>query len=195
MAPQDMPTTSWATGEIEAITLGFYPDAWQSLGGDAASAQIPTSVVNALEHFDAASDAISGWQAFCDNLAPQWAQNRPEPWHHVSGVTDWAKGLIARSALSGSGQSLRSAERRIKRYSGQTRRTLEFFSAFETLHATALQNNEMPLADIAHEAGYSDQSHMGRAVRRATGFSPARLNSAIQTEESFWCYRLLGERF
>ena len=48
---------------------------------------------------------------------------------------------------------------------------------------------------LAGDAGYSDQSHMGRAVRRATGFSPARLNRMIESEESFWCYRLLGQRF
>ena len=45
------------------------------------------------------------------------------------------------------------------------------------------------------EGGFADQSHMGRAVRRATGFSPARLNRMIESEESFWCYRLLGQRF
>ncbi len=52
-----------------------------------------------------------------------------------------------------------------------------------------------PLSEIAIDAGYADQSHMGRAVRRATGFSPARLNRAIENEEAFWCYRLFGERF
>lgn len=195
MAPQDTPTTSWALDEIEAISLGIYPDAWRNLGGDTACSRVPISFVNALEHFSTAADPNAGWQALCDSLAPKWAQNRPRPWHQVSGMTDWVKRLVTRAALSGSGRSLRSAERRVKRYSGQTRRTLEFFSAFEALQATAQQNTGMPLAEIAHEAGYSDQSHMGRAVRRATGFSPARLNRAIQTEEAFWCYRLFGERF
>jgi AraC-like DNA-binding protein len=50
-------------------------------------------------------------------------------------------------------------------------------------------------AGLTTEAAFSDQSHMGRAVRRATGFSPAHLNRVIATEEAFWCYRLLGERF
>jgi hypothetical protein len=36
---------------------------------------------------------------------------------------------------------------------------------------------------------------MGRAVKRATGFSPGQINRLIATEEPFWCYRLLGERF
>jgi AraC-like DNA-binding protein len=50
-------------------------------------------------------------------------------------------------------------------------------------------------AELAAEAGFSDQSHMGRALKRATGFAPVQLNEKIATEEAFWCYRLLGERF
>jgi len=50
-------------------------------------------------------------------------------------------------------------------------------------------------AELAAEAGFADQSHLGRALKRATGFSPVSLNRKIATEEPFWCYRLLGERF
>jgi len=38
-------------------------------------------------------------------------------------------------------------------------------------------------------------SHMGRVVRQTTGYSPAQLNRLIETDEAFWCYRLLGEHF
>ena len=79
--------------------------------------------------------------------------------------------------------------------SGHTRRSLDFYSAFEKLHEISRRHSESSLADIAYASGYADQSHMGRVVRRATRFTPARLNRAIQTEEPFWCYRLLGERF
>lgn len=51
------------------------------------------------------------------------------------------------------------------------------------------------LSERLAEAGFSDQSHVGRAVRRTTGFSPAKLNRLIQREEAFWCDRLLGEHF
>ncbi len=110
-------------------------------------------------------------------------------------VAEWARALVTKAALSGPGRSLRSLERRIKRSSGQTQRTLKFFADFENLHRVVRQNPGGALADIAYASGYADQSHMGRAVRRATGFTPAQLNSAIQNEEPFWCYRLLGERF
>ena len=97
--------------------------------------------------------------------------------------------------MSSAGQSLRSYERRLKRSSGHTQRALMFYANVENLHKVARENADQPLSDIALAAGYSDQSHMGRALRRATGFSPAQLNHAIETEEAFWCYRLLGERF
>lgn len=134
------------------------------------------------------------WQALCDVLIPLWQGGetaKPKTLH----LADWARGTIARAALSGPGQSLRAAERRLKRWTGQTRQTLSFFADFEGLHRISRAEPDGNLAQIAHEAGYADQSHMGRSVRRATGFSPAKLNHLIATHEAFWCYRLLGERF
>ncbi len=90
---------------------------------------------------------------------------------------------------------MRSLERFVKRNSGQTLRTLEFFSRLEGVYRNQRQNRQTPLAEFAIDSGFSDQSHLGRAVRRLTGFSPAKLNKVIETEEPFWCYRLLGERF
>jgi NAD(P)-dependent dehydrogenase (short-subunit alcohol dehydrogenase family) len=48
---------------------------------------------------------------------------------------------------------------------------------------------------LAAEAGYADQAHMGREVRRITGMPPAKIVNLIATEESYWPYRLLGERY
>ena len=103
--------------------------------------------------------------------------------------------LVARAAQAGPGRGIRSVERRLKRWSGQTRRSLNFYAAIDDLHRIVTQANDKPLSAIALEAGYADQSHMGRAVRRATGFSPVQLNRFIESEESFWFYRLAGERF
>ena len=102
---------------------------------------------------------------------------------------------MSRAARSGRGNSLRTFDRHLKRLSGQTRRSLDFYTTFEGLHRIAVTEATGTPADIAALAGYADQSHMGRSVRRATGFSPAALNHAIRTEEAFWCYRLLGQRF
>lgn len=195
LSPQDVPVSSWAQGDVVALTVGIFPDAWRALGGDDACSTLPPALDAAFENFDAASDAALGWRAFCESLETAWRSARPDSWHPAARISDWSTALVTRAALSGAGRSLRSIERKIKRMSGQTQRSLAFFSSFEQLHEHSRRAAGQNLADIAIEAGYSDQSHMGRAVRRATGFSPARLNKAIETEEPFWCYRLLGERF
>jgi AraC-like DNA-binding protein len=188
--PQDTPLSSWAPGDVAALTVGIYPDAWRALGGDEDWSDLPASLARALDVFAEAQNAEDAWDRFCRELAQVWRDT-----HAAAGVGDWLKSLMTRAALSGSGRSLRSIERRVKRLTGSTRQTLEFFATIENLQAMTSNNPGRPLAEIALSAGYADQSHMGRAVRRATGFSPARLNRAIETEEAFWCYRLLGERF
>lgn len=195
MGPQVMPVSSRSPGEVTAISVGLYHDAWLQLGGDPGFRYAPQSLVDALALFGDAADPEQGWHKICAGLEGTWEQKRPRGWQGTSGIADWAQAILTRAALAGPGRSLRSLERRLKRMSGQTRRSLDFYSAFENLHQVSSQGRDNPLADIALASGYSDQSHMGRSVRRATGFTPARLNQAIRTEEPFWCYRLLGERF
>ena len=193
--PTDLPMTSWAAGGVRATTFAFYPDAWRQLGGAKDYSDIPASIAGAIDRFEAAGNSNAGWAAFCNHLTPIWAKSRAASWPGAAGISDWTRSLTARVALSTRGRSLRAFERRLKRLSGHSRRTLAFHAAFENLHRISRRHAGEPLAEIAAEAGYADQSHMGRAVRRATGFSPAYLNRAIETEEAFWCYRLLGERF
>ena len=48
-------------------------------------------------------------------------------------------------------------------------------------------------AALAADSGFADQSHLGREVRRITGFSPRRLQQMMAEDESFWFYRLLWQ--
>lgn len=193
--PQDGPVSSWSAGKIRAISLGIYHDAWLTMGGAADYTSIPIEITEALGNFAVLEDNDVAWTALCARLSSFWQDKREASLPVITGISDWVRSIIARTALSGSGKSLRSMQRQIKRTTGQTRQDLDFYSTFENLHRISLQNADGSAADIAIDAGYSDQSHMGRAVRRATGFSPSQLNQAIETEEAFWCYRLLGERF
>ncbi|MFH1343044.1 MAG: AraC family transcriptional regulator [Pseudomonadota bacterium] len=195
MGPKGVPVSSRSPGEVTAISLGLYYDAWLQLGGDPEFRHAPKSLVDALARFGDSADPERGWHILCAELEDVWEHRRPPGWPGTSRIADWAQATLTRAALAGPGRSLRSLERRLKRMSGQTRRSLNFYSAFENLHRIVSQDPDNQLTDIALASGYSDQSHMGRSVRRATGFTPARLNQAIQTEEPFWCYRLLGERF
>lgn len=192
--PTDVPISSWSPGEIEAVSFGIYPDAWVQLGGDTRFSKMPQSINQAIEAFAAQDDPDAGWAAFSTALEKTWAAER-RAWPAVTSISDWVRGLMVRTLTSGRGKSLRSLERRLKRFSGQTKRALDFHASFDNLHRVFYQHPKSPLAEIAVEAGYSDQSHMGRAVRRATGFSPAHLNRMIDTDEAFWCYRVLGQRF
>ncbi|MEQ8267572.1 MAG: helix-turn-helix domain-containing protein [Parvibaculum sp.] len=191
--PTDTPVVSWNDGPVLAISVGVYPDAWTKL---AEGRKI--SVL--LERVFQSGDDIDGhWAQFCASLASVWQEVRGSStlpdWANVPRLADWSRALLVRAALAGSGRSVRAVERWIKRRSGQTRQSLAFYARFEELHRRSIRAKDKPLTELALDAGYSDQSHMGRAVRRATGFSPARLNRLIENEEAFWCYRLLGERF
>jgi AraC-like DNA-binding protein len=41
----------------------------------------------------------------------------------------------------------------------------------------ALLHTNLPLADVAHRAGFFDQSHMGRAIRRYAGITPGEIRA------------------
>jgi AraC family transcriptional regulator len=44
-----------------------------------------------------------------------------------------------------------------------------------------LRDPQVPLADIALEAGFSDQPHFSRAFKQLTGMTPARYRCAVST--------------
>lgn len=196
---QDTPITSWSPGPVAAVTVGFFPEAWEKLQDKIPSHALPEMLCQAFPQSTDGEEFKDRWVDFCDILLPIWAQTRAShglaDWSGSRNLTDWTRSVLARAALAGPGRSMRAVERRLKRWSSQSRRSLKFYSDIDNLHRLATKTTDAPLAALASDAGYSDQSHMGRAVRRATGFSPAHLNRLIDTEEAFWCYRLLGERF
>jgi AraC-like DNA-binding protein len=191
--PQNHPTTSWTPGPVLALSLGVYPDAWARLTGGLplpAADQPPVAAPDLLARLT--DDAALDWDRLQDAVSALWHEAEGAPHARLG---DWARSLAARAALSGPGTSLRSMERRIRRWTGQTRGALSLFAGVDDLHARVSRATPASLAELAAEAGYADQSHMGRAVRRVTGYSPARLNRLIAEDEAFWPYRLLGERF
>jgi AraC-like DNA-binding protein len=113
-------------------------------------------------------------------------------------LADWTKSLAIRAATSDSGRSLRQFERRIRSWTGQSLRGIRNNSRTETLFVIGTANRTntaMTLAQLAADAGFSDQSHMTRHIRRETGFTPQQLHELIEHDEAFWAYRLAAERF
>lgn len=98
-------------------------------------------------------------------------------------------GLVVRdaplqAALDGDPHALspRTAQRRFLRATGMSH---TFTRQVERArHATVLLKSEMPIVDVAHEAGYFDQAHLTRSVRRLIGQTPANVARA-KTQLSF----------
>ncbi len=183
---------------MRALTVCFFPDAWIALGGSSDGALIPQSVEQVMSPKRTTCQDV--WGDITHSLEAAWQETRsanPDMarWAGSNCVSDWARYATTNIALTGVGKSLRSMERRLKRRTLQSRQSIEFFAKLEGLHARSVANPDASPAELAVDAAFSDQSHMGRSVKRATGFSPKHLNARIAQDEAFWCYRLLGERF
>lgn len=199
--PQPAPVTSWSPGAVLALTQAFKPEAWAALSGSAPGGVSPetrplTEAVAPGPLRDAVGavvgpEDLAGFEAA---LRPLWEERRPDAWQGAvgTGLGDWVRATVLRAATGSTGRSLRQAQRRVKALTGHSRRELALYAQVEALWQLA-RESEAPLAQVALEGGFSDQSHMGRAVRRVTGHSPAALTRAIAEDEAFWAYRLLGE--
>ncbi|MDJ0612217.1 MAG: AraC family transcriptional regulator [Rhizobiaceae bacterium] len=206
--PYSTPQTSWSEGEFHAMTLAFYPDAFAAISGVDVSryANKTVSLEDVLEwellaiaeDILASKDAEAGFEKLETALAEIWKSARPK--NPVFGhlVSDWFKSLALRAAMSGPGKSVRQIERRFKRWTGHSRRRLLAYSKSEKAFEYALRakgDGRLNLADMSVDLGYSDQSHMGRQVKEITGFSPREFMERYESDEAFWSFRLMGQKF
>jgi AraC-like DNA-binding protein len=205
VGPHAQPTVCWNPGPVHVLTLVLMPDALQLLTG-----LDPASLVNRIT--DARGLLPTEWQAMLDALAalpdedarvqhmqdfldPRWQAVRPKQALQGQRYADWAQGLVLRAAQSSAGRSLRQVERRIKAWAGQPMRDLQRLSRIEQAFFAATRtaaDSRVRWVDVAADTGYADQSHLSRASRRVTGFSPEDLRRRIRDEEPFWLYRLWG---
>lgn len=205
---QEHPITSWNDADVYAMVVAFYPDAMAALMGcdmaDFTNKSLPLSSLTTStlrDIFESTARCESAEVAFAqlqDQLAPLWQNVRPAQSGVGRMIGDWSRALLLNAALSSTGRSLRYMQRRVKAATGQPLRNLRRFSKSEQAFALALRDERagaIDIAGIAAEAGYSDQSHMGRHVRAQTGFSPAELMRRLESDEAFWSYRLMGERY
>lgn len=205
------PLVSWNPGEIYAITLAFYPDAFAALtgldlslyAGRALPADdvLPPALRAQCQAFSdtVQSDGINRATATLERaLEAQWAQARPEKSRPVHWLADWSRSLVARAALAAPGRSARQIARRVRSLTGVSARDLNTLAHTEQLYAklhAALQAGTLDWAELAADTGFSDQAHMIRRLRQHTGFTPEQLRERAQNHEAFWPYRLLGAYF
>jgi methylphosphotriester-DNA--protein-cysteine methyltransferase len=75
--------------------------------------------------------------------------------------------------------SPRTLRRRCQNAFGYGPKTLDRILRFQRFLGFARQAEELCLADLAFAAGYADQAHLTREVRRLSGFSPATILSQL----------------
>ncbi len=203
--PQSLPTITANPGPVHVFMLLLMPDALQALAASRAETHV--------DRFCDARDVLAGegWApllqavlnapdtsarvALLDNfLAPRWQAGQGRAvaateWRYV----DWTRALALRAGLSAPGRGLRQLQRRLRAWTGQPLQQLEGLSRAERAFLEAVQQQargRVDWADVAAGAGYADQAHLCRAVRRGSGESPARLLERMRDEECFWVYRL-----
>ena len=202
--PHTRPSTSYCATPTHGMMVMFMPDALHLLTG-----LEPAALTNRM--VDAQTVLPRDWIAMCEAvqhqpddaarmdcleafLEPRWQACRPAQSLQVQRYGDWAVHLAQRATLSAPGRSLRQLERRIKRWAGLPLRELRGFGkaekAFFDILAADATLDCVKWADVAVDAGYSDQSHLCRISRRITGFSPQALYEGILRDETFWAYRL-----
>jgi AraC-like DNA-binding protein len=204
--PYTRPGITHNRGPVHAMMLLMQPDALHALTGidpqahvnriSDASLALPANWLAMCEAVQHASDDDSRFALIEAFLLPLWSalKNKPGGTENTrSNYADWAQGLALRAATSSTGRSLRQVERRIKQWAGLPLRELRALSRAEkAFFQTLMAAEEGPVnwAAVAEEGGYADQSHLCRESRRVTGFSPQQLRLRIETDESFWAYRI-----
>ncbi len=193
--PSRCPTASWSPGPVHALTVSFYPDALAKLWGVrlhnyvdtilTAEEVLPPEAITALTKVGTSDDPLKALQAV---LQPLWKDVQP----HVAsaGMQNWLTGLTRQLAHGLKGIGTRQKQRHVKHLTGQSQRELELYARVERAFAYA-GHHDTDLASIAASTGYSDQSHLGREVKRVSGLSALRLRERILHDEAFWLYRLL----
>jgi AraC-like DNA-binding protein len=209
--PQLGPLVSWNPGKTYAITIVFYPDAFSAMTGldlspftgrmVPAEEVLPQPILAPCRSlFDTVRrEGIErGLSVLEDKVEIVWASTRPAGTRPMRWIEDWSRSLVLRAALTDLGRSTRQIARRVKSWTGVSRRDLQGLGHTEQLYAKlheAIQNGNVDWAGLAAASGFADQAHMIRQMRRHTGFTPEQLRQRARTDEAFWGYRLLGQYF
>jgi AraC-like DNA-binding protein len=201
--PQTRPFSTYNPGPAHAFTVVFFAGAMHALTGIDLSLQ-----VNQIVSLDAVLD--EPWLKWARNvmaapddaariarveefLEPRWCAARARGAATGGVLGDWANALVAHAAAAGWGSSARNLERRIKTWAGQPLRRLRRLSRVEKSVVdarAAAERGSISWAELAAHGGFADQSHLCREVREVTGHSPTELARKVQTDESYWVYRV-----
>jgi Helix-turn-helix domain len=176
----------WLTGaRVDRHLNRIYPlaaaldDTWQAMAIDVLHAPADEDRVKRIEKF----------------LEPRWhaarLRNRAASWGPAQRYGEWSRAAKSRAHVFSKGQSRRQLERQMRTMTGWSARALTGLARAEDALLLAAHSTESRVnwASIAAEAGYADQSHLCRELRRYTGFSPQQLWRCVPHEEDLWVYK------
>ncbi len=177
--PETVATTMDCPGDGEWTCIRFKPGAfmpWFPLGvlRDRNDVTLPNASTRSFWLNGSAVDypTFENAEAFVQRLA------RDESLAHDRLVIDTLK----RQPRS---LSLRSAQRHFLRSTGVTYAT--FRQIERARQAVLLIKDGVPILDVVHAAGYFDQAHMSRALRRFIGETPSNL--AVRKKQLSFLYK------
>jgi len=153
---------------------------WQTMALDVLHAPTDEDRVKQIEKF----------------LEPRWhaarSRNRAVSWGPAQRHGEWSRAAISRAHIFLKGRSRRQLERQMRTMTGWSARALRGLARAEDALLLAAHSTQPRVnwASIAAEAGYADQSHLCRELRRYTGFSPQQLWRCVPYEEDLWVYKV-----
>lgn len=203
--PYSRPSASWSAGPVHALMVGLYPEFVTQLLG----IQLETYFDRVIP-LEQLRDVMPAWfwqlcqqvqqqpeQAFaCLQQQLQQQLNADQARLPPRTLSGWLRAMLLRASFSQAGSSLRQWQRHIKQLTGQSQRDLQLYEKTEQAFSQFARQATpagTEWAMLAADSGFADQSHLGREVRRITGFSPKRLQQMMAEDESFWFYRLLWQ--
>ena len=205
---QSTPTVSWFPRGVRGGMMYFTVSTAQQLFNIDVTAIQDRSVcarqllgatwLDMLDQLAASKDDATMLDIIKHHVLPRWSST-----HHTSNSVQgvryagrrWVDGLVAKATLWQSSRSLRQVERRVKAMSGRSLREWQVLVSTEKAFFEAAKDdpdalNSLDWAALALDAGFADQAHLSRAVKRITGFPPAEFARRFVEDESLWIYRL-----
>lgn len=79
--------------------------------------------------------------------------------------------------------TVRTLERKFKQAAGYTVKDVSSVMRFQQVRNQLWMNPDSNLAGLAHELGYTDQSHLGKEFKRYTGTTPAAFARKVKKEK------------
>ena len=200
--PHTAPTVSVNPGPVQSFIVLLLPDALQALTG--------LDIAALVDQYRAPAQVLApDWQALTeavlhapddatrvhlieDFLLPRWQALGNMPTGAAAPFQRWVGDVAQRAEAHAQGRSERQVDRRIKDWTGLALRQLRGIGRAESTLLRVQQETpfgRIPWADISAAAGFADQAHLSREIRRLTGMRPSEFRQKLK-QESYWLYQI-----